>query len=254
MRNESKYLLTGMAVCAHCGGALTVRSRSHGRERKLFYHCLTNVTRGRAICGNDMITLLEEAEAAVRETFERHVLREDVLTAALEEALRQLRPQEETHVNRRAELDQELSRISGELGRLTQSIVAGGDLRSLTEAMKDCERRRAQLERELHGLDELAQVRRVDVGDLTRELRDILGDWRALLAKHTPQARQILRKLLDGRLTFRPCKEHGTSYYEFTGKGVLDPILTGMPPAIGNNSNDLKRWWPQQDSNPCFNL
>ena len=48
----------------------------------------------------------------------------------------------------------------------------------------------------------------VDVADLTRELREILGDWR-LLAKHTPQARQILRKLLDGHLTFRPCEESG---------------------------------------------
>jgi hypothetical protein len=94
-----------------------------------------------------MITPLEDAEAAVRETFEHHVLREDVLTAALEQALRQLRPPEETCGSRRAELDQELARISAELVRLTQAIIAGGNLPSLTEAMKDRERRRAQLER-----------------------------------------------------------------------------------------------------------
>ena len=63
---ESNYLLTRMAVCGVCGGALTVRSRSYGRERRLLYHCLTNVTRGRAICANDMITPLEHAETAVQ--------------------------------------------------------------------------------------------------------------------------------------------------------------------------------------------
>jgi hypothetical protein len=71
----------------------------------------------------------------------------------------------------------------------TSTLQLVEPLRSLTEAMKDRERRRAQLKPELHGLDELAQVRRGEVDDLTRELREILGDWRALLAKHTPQAR-----------------------------------------------------------------
>ena len=249
---ESKYLLTGMAVCGMCGGALTVRSRSHGRQRKLFYHCLTNVVRGRAICANDMITPLEDAEAAVRETFERHVLREDVVTAALEEAVHQLRPPPDTQASRRAELDRELAKVRTELGRLTEAIIAGGDLPSLTQAMKDRERRSAQLEREMQGLDELAQVSQIDEADMGRELRGILLGWRELLAKHTPQARQILRKLLDGRLSFTPRKENGVPYYEFTGKGVLDPILMGALPTITNNSSDLKRWWPQRDSNPCL--
>ena len=104
------------------------------------------------------------------------------------------------------------------------------------------------------GLDELAQVSLTDVKDLERELKALLEDWRVLLAKHTPQARQILRKLLDGRLAFTPREEEGVRYYEFCGKGVLDPILTGALPAIANKSSDRKRWWPQRDSDPCFSL
>lgn len=77
---------------------------------------------------------------------------------------------------------------------------AGGDLPSLTQAMRDRERRRAHLETELRGLDELARVSQIDMEALERELTALLKNWRALLAKHTPQARQILRKLLDGRL------------------------------------------------------
>ena len=50
------------------------------------------------------------------------------------------------------------------------------------------------------------------------ELREILGGCRELLARHTPQARQILSRLLDGRLVFTPREEEDVGYYEFTGK------------------------------------
>ena len=63
----------------------------------------------------------------------------------------------------------------------------------------------------------------------------------------------MLRKLLDGRLVFTPTTAtDGTRVYQFTGRGVLDPIVAGMIPTLLNNSNNIKRWWPQRDSNPCF--
>jgi hypothetical protein len=62
-----------------------------------------------------------------------------------------------------------LAQIRTELQRLTEAIIAGGSLSTLTQAMKDREHRRAQLEHELGGLDELAQVSPIDAADLARE-------------------------------------------------------------------------------------
>jgi len=53
---ESKYLLTGMAVCTCCGGALTVR---HGKGRGRAYMCLTHVTRGPRVCANGLSAPME---------------------------------------------------------------------------------------------------------------------------------------------------------------------------------------------------
>src|SRR6185295_9888764 len=36
---EPKYLLSGFLRCAVCGAGLEARSRSHGRERRVFYGC-----------------------------------------------------------------------------------------------------------------------------------------------------------------------------------------------------------------------
>lgn len=48
----SKYLLTGIGRCAHCGAGLEVRSRSHGRRRIYFYSCSSYYRGGKAVCPN----------------------------------------------------------------------------------------------------------------------------------------------------------------------------------------------------------
>ena len=67
---------------------------------------------------------------------------------------------------------------------------------------------------------------------------------------HNRQARQILTKLLTGRLTFTPKIESGSAFYEFTGTGALEPILAGvLPPRTWSGSDRAKRWCPRGDSN-----
>jgi transposase-like protein len=60
------------------------------------------------------------------------------------------------------------------------------------------------------------------IGTVAREL-DLnarLAEWRELLRRHVVQARQILRKLIVGRLTFT-ASNAGTRWYEFAGVGTL---------------------------------
>jgi DNA invertase Pin-like site-specific DNA recombinase len=68
----AKYLLTGMAVCGQCGGALTIRTRAHGTRRLALYQCLTHVTKGPRICANRSAMRQRDAEGAVLETV-RHL-------------------------------------------------------------------------------------------------------------------------------------------------------------------------------------
>jgi hypothetical protein len=82
-------------------------------------------------------------------------------------------------------------------------------------------------------------------------LSGIVSDWKDPLSGDTSQARQVLRKLLNGRLKFNPkLDEAGMPYYEFSGTGILDPLIAGSVSGTGNGPsdrpfNDLKRWWPQ---------
>jgi hypothetical protein len=52
----------------------------------------------------------------------------------------------------------------------------------------------------------------------------LLADWRGLAAKHVQATRQLLRKLLVGRLTFSPDAER-RGVIRFRGEGTLAPII-----------------------------
>jgi hypothetical protein len=55
----------------------------------------------------------------------------------------------------------------------------------------------------------------------------VLADWQGLLTGQPIQARQILRKLLDGRLVFTPGQDTRGRFYDVAGHATLGPVLAG---------------------------
>ena len=53
---------------------------------------------------------------------------------------------------------------------------------------------------QLEDLDHLTQVASLDAKRIERTLVARVADVKGLLGKHVPQARQMLRKLIDGRV------------------------------------------------------
>jgi hypothetical protein len=61
-------------------------------------------------------------------------------------------------------------------------------------------------------------------------------EWRALLRKHAPIARQMLRKLVEGRIVFTPDRE--ARRYTFRVSGTLGNFFKGIvcPQAVASPS------------------
>ena len=89
---------------------------------------------------------------------------------------------------------------------------------------RDREREKANVEQRLQALEQVGKLPDLDRDELEHVLRDRLEDWRGLLGRHIGQARQILRKLLVGRLVVTPEGDHA----EVTGTGSLGPFLSGI--------------------------
>jgi site-specific DNA recombinase len=242
--SESKYLLTGFGECARCRGSMVTASRASGSRRAQAYVCANHRERGNAVCGNRLHAPMEVADWAVLSAIEHDLLRPEVVEEALREAVRELHLSIDEVARRREELQGELIKLDGELARYAEAIATAGELSSIVAEMKKREVRRTHLKAELAKLGTRDEVVSLNAARVSSNLRERLADWQGLLHRQTAEARQMLRRLLVGRLVFTPREDEKGRYYEFAGQGAISTLLAGVVLP--------KVWWPQRDSNPCF--
>jgi site-specific DNA recombinase len=224
---DSKHLLTGLARCGECGGSLLVRSRSHGKQRALFYACSTYHRKGRSVCPNNLETPLPLADEAVLSDFERDFLRPDTIEAAIAQALRFYAPNTGPDTTMLA-LQAELARVEAELSRLAGAVAGGGDVPALLAALKDREERRIELRRQIAARPPARGLNEAGLQVFGDRFRAQLEEASFLLRRQVSDGRQILRTVLDGRLVFTPHREPFKTFYEFTGSGSLGRMISGV--------------------------
>ncbi len=222
---ESRYLLTGLAQCGLCGGSLIVHSRASGGRRANAYLCSYHHLRGSTVCPGGLVLPMDLTNEAVLKTIEQEILHPDVVRRALRRVLGELNAPTDTVVPHRTALQAELAVLEQELARLAAAIAQGGELKPLVDGIQGREQRRRALQTELAGLEGLRPVSARDLQDIQQQMEVRLADWRGLLRRQVVQSRQILRKLLVGRIVFRQ-REDGA--YEFSGQASLGRILAGV--------------------------
>ena len=222
---ESRYLLTGLAQCGLCGGSLIVHSRASGGRRAHAYLCSYHHLRGSTVCPGGLVLPMDLTNEAVLETIEQEVLHPEVVRRALRRVLDELNAPTDTVVPHRTALQAELAVLEQELARLAAAVAQGGDLKPLLDGIQAREQRRRTLQTELAGLEGLRPVSARDLQDIQRDVEVRLTDWRGLLRRQVAQSRQILKKLLVGRIVFRQ-REDGV--YEFSGQASLGRVLAGV--------------------------
>ena len=216
---ESQYLLTGMALCP-CGSPLTVRSRAHGRKRAFYYVCRARLDKG-SVCDNNTWLPLAITDTAVLAHLEGVLLHPDVIAEALRR-LTEPDPTSEPPEQQRARLHHDLAQVERELTNFAEAIAAGGKIDTVVKAIQLREKRRAELQAMLTRLDGLATAPSLDLSALRPRIAELLKDWKGLAAKHVQATRQLLRKLLVGRLTFTSERE---GVVRFRGEGTLSPLV-----------------------------
>ena len=227
---ESKYLLSGLLVCGKCGAAMHATKRTSLRGAPAFYYvCRTHRVRGELICANSFSAPMARLHEAVAHAFKRDVLTPSIIEDAIARAIERHLAGAGQAATERQGILAELGKLETELGRFTEAIATGEALPSLLDAIKVRERRRADLKARLEHLEGLERA----AGSWNRttfaeSLRGALADWRGILEGNPVQARQILRKLLVGRLILSPTVREDGRYYEIAGKVSYGRLLTGI--------------------------
>jgi hypothetical protein len=154
-------------------------------------------------------------------------LDERLLVRAVEKAVERLVGRRRAASDRRQEQQRDLADAEARIQRGLDALLTGIDAVDELRARLEIEKwRKAALAAELEALTgRRRDAALLDERRLRQELRERVADVRCLLAQGTPQARQILRKLLVGRLDVAAFDDGHRRGYRFTGQGSYAPIL-----------------------------
>jgi hypothetical protein len=82
---------------------------------------------------------------------------------------------------------------------------------------------------------------------MVEQLEALLPDWRVVLRKHAPRARQMLRKLLRGRVAMTPEVRHEQPGYRVRGAGDGRADTQRRAVDGGGERGVHKLWRPQEN-------
>ena len=100
---------------------------------------------------------------------------------------------------------------------------------SLGTELRALELRRAEVLAQLEHLDGLERAAGAwDAPALAGDFETMLGEWQALLRGEPVRARQILRKLITGRLRMVPEIRPDGRFYRWTGQASYGRLLAGL--------------------------
>jgi hypothetical protein len=238
---ESRYLLTGLMRCAHCGASMIVRSRSHGSRRAFRYACCGFHMKGRAVCANSLDVRMEQADDVILSDIEQFVLHPQVVARAIDLALDDLQPLNGHADRERARLDQDRRAVAAEIGNLTRALAVGGDLHSLIDALKQAEARQAVIDAAIRALEDRAAFTPRAATDLRTQVLAKVAAWRTTLRQDASEARAVLRCLLTDRISLEAVPYGDGRVYRYRGtftvgglfEGTLCPKMLASPRSAG---------------------
>lgn len=224
---RSAYLLSSIAKCGRCGGSIVAISKGRdGRSGQTVYRCSYFHKRGTSICRNAVSIKQNLLDSAVLSAM-NEAIDGRVLSASITRALEKLRAQQAHSPDRRSAVTRELSLLETRLQHLVELIANGHGTPTVVQSLHKEEARKESLVAELAQLQALTTTLSLNERQITKRLREALGDHPALLGRHVPLARQMLRTLLDGHILCEPIEEDHRPGYRFTATGTFGRLLTG---------------------------
>ncbi|MBI2389489.1 MAG: recombinase family protein [Deltaproteobacteria bacterium] len=223
----ARYMLSGLARCATCGGPIQAVNGRSGRETIKVYVCSWRRVRGAAVCANAIARPVEHVDHAVLSWIRENVLRESLIVETLREVRRRLETRARTADARGPQAEAEIRTLRAEIDRLVSVLaMAGGEQPgAVLRAIGEREKRVATLEADLRASRAAPGALSLEVRRMEREARQRLDDLRGLVDRNPAEARRVLEALLDGPLTFAPLESSEGRRFQIQGSAALGPLF-----------------------------
>ena len=214
---RSQYLLSGLAQCAVCGGSIVCQLRRKV-DGKNTYMCAYYHGRGRAVCTNDLRIKQGIMDSALLHALNR-VLDEQLMEVAVARALAEIRAGQTTFRDQRQAAERTLSLIESRLRHLVEAIATGKATDTIYSELQKEEAAKKACLAQLARLDQLTSLAATDGTRIERDLAERVADMKGALGRHVPHTRQLLRKLIPGRIRCTPFHDARGRGYALSAEG-----------------------------------
>jgi site-specific DNA recombinase len=229
----ARYLLSGLARCADCGGLIHVARRKEGRANKAVYACSKRKNLGPRACKNSLRRPVESVDAAVVEWIRKNVLNEELIRSTLDELRARFASRTETAANDRPELEAQIATVKAELERLSNALLGANEKPEIVLRMiAERETRLASLNAQLANVRASPSLRNRDFAAIEATARERLKDLHGLFSRHLEAAHRVIEALLGGPLTFT-AKENRYHIAGQVGAGWMDVVEGASAQASG---------------------
>jgi site-specific DNA recombinase len=237
----SDVLLTGLAHCENCGGALMLGTGKSGRYR--YYSCSSSRLKGKTAC--PMPTSIPEAEldALVLEALTDHLMTPERLTVLLREALRHRREMAAQTTGKRQQIKAGLKNAEAQIERLLSAVATGAlpDMSLLRAKIDALNAQRDECNRHLVLLDQpLPELRQVLSNQQASSVAATLK--RRLLEAPKATQRRYVRGLVSNIVVNRELAV-------ITGPHAAIASYASNPDRLPTVPGLVREWRPRPDSN-----
>jgi hypothetical protein len=220
---ESKYLLSGLVVCAQCQGKMVIWSH---RGRAPRYGCGTYRGRGAAGCANSHTIDAGILHGLVVTGLKKRILTPERLVELARDLAADAAGRSGRVAEQREGLEHELRKVAGRLEKLAVAVAEGGPIQTLLTSIKTGEGEQRALQVQLDHLNAAQNETEAWASpDYVERAQGLLAGWHRALDGAPAVARQVLRKVLTTPVYVeRRTWEDGSSSWEIYVRGVFGPF------------------------------
>lgn len=242
---EPKYLLSGLARCAGCGGPMKVSGGRDGTKPIKVYGCGWHRDRGDSVCSNTLRRPIDTVDAAVIAWVEEHVLREDMILDVLAEVRRSIAARARSN-DELPRLTKEVRRLEAEIETFTNALlVVDAKPASIVRTIAEREEQLAQVKAQITMAKTAPAVLDLEVRRMQTVARRRLSEFKTMLGTSPTEGRRALQAILDGHLAMRALPDERR--YEIRGALAMGGAMfttESVPRGIRTLVATVKGWSP----------
>ena len=253
-RVGSKFLLSGLLRCGHCGRPYTGQGAKSGQFA--YYVCGTLHREGAGSCKARYLNAPRVEEFVVQKIKER-ILTDDTITELVTLVAEEVDAMAGEFAGRLKVIQAELADVESRLERLYEALETSQlTLEALSPRILKLRHRQDQLTAARDEVESQLEQRRVELPG-TEEIKEYVADFRSFLEEGTfPERKALIRNFVEGvevvgdeaTLTYTiPMPSDGMTR---EGASVLDFVQSGPP----ESTRTPRKRWGQQGSQPYRHL